>query len=109
MTTAELTNQAIKILTDRGCNVWRQAQTPFKRRSGTVKKGQPDIIGFQASTGLFVGCEVKNMGDILSDEQIAFLSRLHASGGIALIARHGKDNVELISFSELTNYDMRNR
>lgn len=65
-----------------------------------MKKGVSDILFFNKSTGLFGACEVKKLGDVLSDDQIIFLSEVHASGAIAIIATQFRDKTELIPFTE---------
>lgn len=87
----DITKLALIRLENRNCIVWRQNQIPVRGRRFIGKKGQSDIMGFQKCTGLIVACEVKKIGDTLSDDQICFLASIKASGGLALVA---VDNME---------------
>jgi hypothetical protein len=81
-------------LTHRGWNCWRQNQIRVPGRKFIGRKGQADIIGFNRYTGLFMACEVKTAGDILSNDQKVFLMELKHAGGISLIAEDdGKGGV----------------
>ena len=49
--------------------------------------GCPDLIGWIAPNGIFLGIEVKGARGRLRPEQIAFRDRLVADGGIYILAR----------------------
>lgn len=86
---------AIKELTWRGCNVWRQNNLAVKGRKFIGRLGVADVIGFTRA-GLFVACEVKTINDRLSDDQIKFLNEVKDAGGFAFIAcQSNTGNVEL--------------
>ncbi|KWX82138.1 hypothetical protein AXF24_12490 [Streptococcus pneumoniae] len=71
--------------------------TVYGKRKNVATPGIPDIIGF-TNSGLFVGREVKKIGDKFSKEQIEFLTRLHAGGGISLYAVEEKGKVIIKNF-----------
>lgn len=99
----QITKAALLILKPRNKEIWRQNNIAVPGRKFIGRKGVPDIIGF-SFRGLFVACEVKALGDTLSDEQIGFLTNLHKSGGIALIATEDEiGNVEVINFIDYIN------
>lgn len=100
LSASEITQTAIKLIQARNCYVWRQVNTSVRRRKGIVKKGVSDVLFFNRSTGLFGACEVKKLGDVLSDDQILFLTQVQISGAIALVATQVKDRAELIDFKE---------
>ncbi len=85
LTKGEIRESAIKELTWRQCTVWVQNNLAVPGRKFIGKRGQADVIGF-TKTGLIVACEVKTIGDRLSDDQIKFLNDVKTAGGIALIA-----------------------
>ena len=100
LTASQITESAIKELTYRQCEVWRQNQIPVPGRRFVGKRGLADIIGFHRKTGVFVMCEVKTKNDKLSPEQIELLVKVRASGGLALIAtENDKGNIELKEFA----------
>ena len=53
-------------------------------------KGSSDIIGM-TKTGKFLGVEVKTATGTLRPEQAAFLMRVNANGGKAIVARSVED------------------
>lgn len=100
LSAAHITHMAINMLTMDHVTCWRQPNNVAKRRRGTVKKGIPDILGYDNSSGKMVACEVKKMGDILSDEQKEFLEELDFCGGKALIAHQVSTHVVLTPYIE---------
>lgn len=86
ISTSDITKSAIKELSYRGYEVWRQNQIPVKGRKFIGKRGLSDIIGYRKSDGKSVYCEVKNTGDSLSDDQKEFLDKAKSSGCITLVA-----------------------
>lgn len=87
LTKGQIRESAIQELTLRGVHCWKQNNLAVRGRKFIGEEGLPDIIGFVKSTGQFVGCEVKTVGDRLSDGQKGFLLRLSVAGGVALIAK----------------------
>lgn len=103
LTKGQITTTALLILKPRNKEVWRQNNISVRGRKFIGRLGVPDIIGFTRK-GLFMACEVKALGDSLSDEQIGFLTNLHKSGGIALIATEDeRGQVEVIKFIDYIN------
>jgi len=100
LSASDITATAKLILTARGFNVWRQTISKMRRKNIT-KHGVSDIIGFNRSTGKFVGCEIKKKGDVLSTDQIEFLTQVHAAGGVALLAVEENGDVVLKEFSTI--------
>jgi hypothetical protein len=86
MTTANITKLALKELDLRGVEAWRQNNLPVRGRTFVGRKGVPDLIGFVRATGVFCLCEVKNIGDTMSESQIALFNEAYAAGCITLIA-----------------------
>lgn len=97
MTTGEITQAAIKYFTDLGFKVWRNNQIPQRGRPFRGLTGVPDIIGYcvkdnrfmpldPVSVGKFFACEIKNVGDKLSEEQKDFLITLNRCGGFGYLA-----------------------
>lgn len=103
MTTSELTKKAIEILQKRGCEVWRVNNVPVQRRKNTVKKGRPDIQGYHKINGVFIGCECKNEGDKLSEDQKIFLLNGYKCGIIAMIAHVKNGEVILTDIQSFLN------
>ena len=100
LSASQITADALLILSARNAFAWRQVNTSVRRRKGIVKRGVSDILFFNKSTGLMGACEVKKIGDVLSDEQIDFLTELHNAGGITMVATQRKDKTVLIDFKE---------
>lgn len=99
---ATIRASAIKELTWRGYDVWRQNNIAVRGRTFIGRLGVSDVIGFtNKSQGCrFVACEIKTINDRLSKEQIKFLTDVLSSGGVSLIAKQSnKGNVELIEFN----------
>lgn len=100
LTASDITQTALTLLKLRRISAWRQPNNVAKRRKGTAKSGVSDILGVEQKTGRICACEVKKIGDRLSDDQIEFLEMVQASGGIALIACQIKNLAELVPFDE---------
>jgi hypothetical protein len=70
--------------------LWRNnsgaMQTFDKRWISFGLKGSPDIIGFIAPSGRFVGIECKVVGDKPKPHQQAFLDNIQDKGGISIVA-----------------------
>lgn len=110
LTKGQINKIAVQILERRYAIVWLQGNTRnVKGRKFTGRKGVPDIIGFMSTTGVFVGCEVKTIGDTMSDEQHEFLQELTNAGGIALVAIEDKHtgNVRLITYNDYRQNNFR--
>jgi hypothetical protein len=90
LTKGEITDAAIKELSFKGFNVWRQNNLAVKGRKFTGMKGLSDIQGYQRSTGKALYCEVKTINDFFSSEQKEFLSNAVNAGCIVLVARQTK-------------------
>lgn len=82
----ELTKYAITWLNLTGHTVWRQNNIHTPGRKFIGMKGLPDIIGYQNHTGISVYCEVKKIGDKISDDQFNFLTLAYQNGCKVLIA-----------------------
>jgi Holliday junction resolvase len=99
MNTADITKHALMELDLRNVECWRQNNIRVPGRTFHGKKGLPDILGFNRSTGLFVMCEVKNRGDKLSQDQIDLLDIGFKAGVVTLIATVDKqDRFQLIPY-----------
>lgn len=94
LTKATIRESALKELTWRGHNVWRQNNIAVRKRTFIGRLGVSDIIGLSKS-GLWVACEVKTLNDRLSPEQITFLNDVKKAGGLAYIAHQVGNRVEL--------------
>lgn len=100
LTASQITEDALLILKSRNTKAWRQNNLTVRHRKGIVTKGVPDILFYNKSTGLFGGCEVKKIGDTLSEEQHKFLFEMEQAGCIALIATERNGKTVLIHFNE---------
>ena len=58
--------------------------------------GCPDLIGFLAPSGRFLGIEVKAPGGTLRESQLAFAEVLRRMGGIYIVARSVEDVERLL-------------
>lgn len=96
MTTAEITKQAIQELNTRNVEAWRQNNIRVPGRNFTGKKGVPDVLGFNRSTGVLCMCEVKNKGDKLSQDQISLLNLGYKASCITLVATVDKEGKFLL-------------
>lgn len=81
----QLTKWALVVLTTKGCKVWRQNNLAAPGRKFIGMRGLPDVVGYDAE-GHAVYCEVKAVGDKLSDAQIAFMSDASKAGCKTFIA-----------------------
>lgn len=90
LTQGQITDAAIKELSYKGFNVWRQNNLSVKGRKFTGMKGLSDIQGYQRSTGKALYCEVKTINDFFSADQKEFLSNAVNAGCIVLVARQTK-------------------
>lgn len=97
LTATEITKQALEKLRELGYTVWRQQNSTYGNRKNIATKGVPDIIGY-SDTGLFVGCEVKKIGDTFKQDQLNFLRALKKGGGIALYAIQVGSEVKILKF-----------
>lgn len=94
LTKAEIRESAIKELTWRGHNCWRQNNIAVRGRSFIGRLGVSDVIGI-TKDGRWVACEIKTLNDRLSPDQIKFLNDVKTAGGIALIACQMGNHVKL--------------
>lgn len=85
LTKATIRASAIKELTWRGHDVWIQNNIAVRKRKFIGRLGVSDVIGI-AKDGRWVACEVKTIGDRLSDDQIKFLNEVKKAGGLAYLA-----------------------
>jgi VRR-NUC domain-containing protein len=79
---------ALKELTWRGYNVWRQNNIAVRGRKFIGRLGVSDLIGI-TKDGRWVACEIKTINDFLSEDQKNFLNDVKKAGGISLIACQG--------------------
>lgn len=87
LTTGEITKQAIKVLDLMGFECWRNNNVrAVPGRTFTGKKGVPDVIGFERSSGKFLLAETKNKGDKMSDEQTELLTHAKRCGCHCFVA-----------------------
>jgi hypothetical protein len=104
LTAAQITNDALLILKNRGVRAERRNNHATRGRRNNVKKGRPDIDGRVKATGVTVYCEVKKVGDYLSPDQIKFMLDAIADHCICLIATQGdRNDTVLIDFIEYLN------
>ena len=95
MTTNELTQSALKLLTVHGFTVWRTNAGMASYRGSVVRLapvGTPDIIGYGPG-GRFVGIEVKTGRDQLREAQKAWREKA-ADGGAFVAEVHELDDVQ---------------
>lgn len=92
LTASEITNEVLLNFRTRGWTVWRQNNLTYGKRKNIATPGIPDIIGY-AGSGIFIGCEVKKIGDTFKKAQKDFLLALDKSGGYAFYATQEKDKV----------------
>jgi hypothetical protein len=104
VSTNALTQQAIRVLSLCGFQVWRQNNGGvydakiggYRRNSSTP--GISDIIGFHKKTGRFIAVEIKTGKDKLSPYQERFLNDVVKSGAIGVVL---KDLVGLTTLQEV--------
>ncbi len=101
LTEGEIIKQAIAELSFRGFEMWRSKQPSKKGRQFLGKKGAADITGYHRYTGIRCECEIKTIGDSLSDDQKNFLHDVQNAGGYALIAHdNGNGGIYISSIAE---------
>jgi hypothetical protein len=75
--------------------IWRANSGKIKTAHGTWivlnTPGTPDLIGFIAPQGRFIGIECKVDSNKQNDNQIAFQKELEERGGIYILARTLED------------------
>jgi hypothetical protein len=91
---------ALKELTWRGYDVWRNNNMAVRGRKFIGRRGVSDIIGIR-NDGRWVACEVKTINDRLSEDQKQFLTDIKNAGGIALIAKQNDKGYVIIENFEL--------
>jgi hypothetical protein len=102
LSASEITQTALLLLKAQRITAWRQTNLTVRKRKGIVNKGVGDILGY-TNNGImarFVACEVKKIGDTLSDAQKEFLAAVHKANGLSLIATQVGSQVKLIPFDE---------
>lgn len=87
ISTNDITKYALKVLHLQGFEVWRNNNLAVKGRKFIGRKGVADIMGFEMKSGKLMACEVKKIGDILSDDQKEFLLKVKDAGAFAFVAR----------------------
>lgn len=97
-----ITRIALDYLAWTGFEAWRQPNNSGKRWRNNVREGVPDILGYErhGQGCKFMACEVKTLGDKLSEAQIDFLTDLTLKGGHAFIACQVGESAEIIPFTE---------
>lgn len=90
LTKGEIRESALKELSYKGYQVWRQNNIAVKGRKFIGRLGVADIMGFDKNTGRVVACEIKTVNDRLSDDQKEFLTDVKKANGIALIAKQSE-------------------
>jgi len=99
LTSSDITKLAKIILRNRGVYAWRHNQLAVKGRKFIGEPGCSDLIGYHIVAGTFAACEVKAKGDVLSEDQKAFLKKVEDAGGIALIAFEDRSgNVSVVNW-----------
>jgi hypothetical protein len=98
----KITSIALEYLAWTGFECWRQPNNTAKRWKNNVTHGIPDIIGYERNSQVckFMGCEVKALGDILSQAQKDRLTDIVLRGGHAFIACQIGNNAEVIPYTE---------
>jgi len=101
LTASEITEKAIKELEKRGFHVWRANNIAVRGRSFIGKRGCADITGYHKITGIRCECEVKKIGDILSEDQKTFLRSIKEANAHALVAYdNGNGGIYISSLEE---------
>ena len=97
----DLTKWAKEYCKKKNWRVTRMNNTPIQRRKGTIEKGWSDLIGY-TNDGIFIGIEVKKIGDKLSIEQRDRLKDIYECGGMSYICTENKENEPiLVSWGEM--------
>lgn len=99
ISTSDITKEVLLRLRAQGCTVWRNSTWSAGKRKNIITPGIPDVIGY-GSSGVFLGCEIKKIGDVFSQEQKEFLRTLKRKGGIALWATQEGGSVVIKIFSD---------
>lgn len=99
LSASDITRDALLILKVRNVEAWRQNNLTVRNRKGIVHRGVSDIIGYNRGTGIAVFCEVKKIGDTLSQFQIEFLT-MACGKCTCLIATEKNGKTVLIDFLE---------
>lgn len=108
LTSGQITEMAIEELTRRGFECWRSNNIAVKGRKFIGKKGCADITGYHNITGLRLECEVKKIGDDLSNDQIIFLNGISDAGAHALIAfDNGNGGIIIGSIAEYYRFRIK--
>lgn len=98
LTAGQITRDAMLILENRNCFVWRNNNLAVPGRKFIGLKGVPDIVGFQKLTGLAVYCEVKTKNDKFSEYQRNFMIRAKTAGCMCLVAFDNNGKTEIKSW-----------
>lgn len=95
LTKGFIRESAIKELTWRGHDIWKNNNLAVKGRKFIGRLGVSDVIGI-TKDGRWVACEIKTLNDRLSPDQIDFLNDVKKAGGLAYVACQGNNGqVEL--------------
>lgn len=100
LTKGYIRESAIKELTWRGYDVWKNNNIAVRKRKFIGRLGVSDIIGI-TKDGRWVACEVKTLNDRLSDDQKKFLTDVKKTGGVALVARQGEGGAVILENFEI--------
>lgn len=87
LSASDITKYALKVLDLWSFECWRQNNLAVRGRKFTGKKGLADILGFHRTTGKLMICEVKKIGDTLSDDQIELLNKVTKAGAHGFVAK----------------------
>lgn len=103
--TNNLTNSCLRFLNVMGYKAWRNnngavydVKAKSFRKNPNTLLGVPDIIGFNKTTGKFIGVEIKVGKDRLSPEQKDFQKIALDSGCICIVV---KEITDLINNKEI--------
>lgn len=100
LTAQKITADALLKLRAGGARVDRENNIPHNKRfKNQVRKGKGDIVGYSAK-GLHIECEVKTIGDKLSNEQIQRLSDIRGCGGLTFVATEYQGVTVIYPFTE---------
>lgn len=100
ITANELTKWAKEYCKSNNWRVTRMNNTPIQRRKGTIEKGWCDLIGY-TDKGVFVGIEIKKIGDRLSTEQMDRIKDIYKCGGKAYLCTESEGKPILIEWGEM--------
>lgn len=100
LSAASITSDALTMLRAQGARVRRVNNVAaYRNRKNQVEPGHADIQGFSCK-GVAIYCEVKKIGDTLSEEQKNILLDLEKCGGIALVATQVNGTTKIFKISE---------